>query len=257
MFRHIFIIARYTLLESLRNRLLWLALTIACIAFGLSAFLGDVAITEHTKIQIAVLAAMLRISGVVMLALIVVTTVLREIQDKSLELLLAMDVPRASYYFGKLAGFSIISLFLALMFAALLLVYAEPYAVLWWGISFYCELLLVTCLGLVMLFTFKQIPAAISAVFLFYVAARSMAAVQLMAEHPLVPSTDISQRFINGFVEMLSWVLPSLHQFTRSEWLLYGANNVSELMAVLGQTVVYGVLLSMVALFDFYRRNFA
>ncbi|MBI3188095.1 MAG: ABC transporter permease [Gammaproteobacteria bacterium] len=256
MTRLIFVIARYTLLEALRNRLLWLALTISFIAFGLSAFLGDVAITEHTQIQIAVLAAMLRISGVVMLALIVVTTVLREMQDKSLELLLAMDVPRASYYFGKLAGFAVISFLLALLFSTLLLMYAEPYAVLWWGVSFCCELLLVTCLGLVMLFTFKQIPAAISAVFLFYVAARSMSAVQLMAENPIVRSTDISQQFINGFVEMLSWLLPSLHQFTRSEWLLYGANNVSELMMVLGQTLVYGMLLSMVALFDFYRKNF-
>lgn len=257
MFRHILVIARYTLLESLRNRLLWLALTIAFIAFGLSAFIGDVAITEHKQIQISILAAMLRISGVVMLALIVVTSVLRELHDKSLELLLAMDVPRASFYFGKLAGFAVIGFLLATLFASLLLIYAEPYAVLWWGVSFWCELLLVTCLGLVMLFTFKQIPAAISAVFLFYVAARSMAAIQLMAENPIVHSTDISQQFINGFVEVLSWLLPTLHEFTRSEWLLYGANNIAELMNVLGQTLVYCVLLSAVALVDFYRKNFA
>ena len=255
--KHILIIARYTLLEALRNRLLWLALTIAFIAFGLSAFIGDVAITEHTQIQLSILAAMLRISGVVMLALIVVTSVLRELHDKSLELLLAMDVPRASFYFGKLAGFAVIGFLLALLFAALLLIYAEPYAVLWWGVSFCCELFLVTCLGLVMLFTFKQIPAAISAVFLFYVAARSIAAIQLMAEHPIVTSNDIGQQFIGGFVEVLSWLLPALHEFTRSEWLLYGTNNIAELMNVLGQTLVYGLLLSAVALFDFYRKNFS
>ena len=257
MFRHILVISKYTLLEALRNRLLWLALTIACIAFGLSAFLGEVAITEHTQIQLAILAAMLRISAVVMLALIVVTTVLREMQDKSLELLLAMELPRASYYFGKLAGFAVISLLLALMFSALLLIYAAPTAVLWWGISLCCELLLVTCFGLVMLFTFKQIPAAISAVFLFYVAARSMAAIQLMATNPIVPSNDISQKFMNGFVELLSWLLPSLQHFTRSEWLMYGVGNASELMLVIGQTLVYGTLLSLVALFDFYRKSFS
>ncbi|MDQ1362670.1 MAG: hypothetical protein QG652_530 [Pseudomonadota bacterium] len=255
--KHIPVIAKYTLLEALRNRLLWLAFTIAFIAFGLSAFIGDVAITEHTQIQISILAAMLRISGVVMLALIVVTSVLRELHDKSLELLLAMDVPRANFYFGKLAGFALIGLMLAFLFSSLLLVYAEPYAVLWWGISFCCELLLVTCLGLVMLFTFKQIPAAISAVFLFYVAARSMAAIQLIAENPIVHSTGISQQFINGFVGLLSWLLPTLHEFTRSEWLLYGANNISELMNVLGQTLVYAILLSAVTLVDFYRRNFS
>ena len=257
MHRHILVIAKYTLLEALRNRLLWLALTIACIAFGVSAFIGDVAITEHTQIQMAILSALLRISGVVMLTLIVVTTVLREMQDKSLELLLAMDIPRASYYFGKLLGFAVIGFLLALLFAALLLVYADPVAVLWWSISFCCELLLVTCLGLVMLFTFKQIPAAISAVFLFYVAARSIATVQLLAENPLVPNTDLGQQFIKGFVELLSWLLPTLHQFTRSEWLLYGVGNISELMLVLGQTLIYAMLLSMVALFDFYRKNFA
>ena len=104
MHRHILVIAKYTLLEALRNRLLWLALTIACIAFGVSAFIGDVAITEHTQIQMAILSALLRISGVVMLTLIVVTTVLREMQDKSLELLLAMDIPRASYYFENFSA---------------------------------------------------------------------------------------------------------------------------------------------------------
>jgi ABC-type transport system involved in multi-copper enzyme maturation permease subunit len=256
MLRHILVISKYTLLEALRNRLLWLAFIIAFIAFGLSAFLADVAITEHRSIQLSVLAGMLRISGVVIMALIVVTSVLRELNDKSLELILALDVHRPSYYFGKLAGFAVISVFMVVLFAVFLLWYAAPLDVLWWSISYFCELLIVVCLGLVMLFSFKQIPAAISAVFVFYVAARSMASIQLMAEHPIVRETGVAQQFMNGFVEMLSWLLPSMHQFTRSEWLVYGGS-ASEVLLVIGQTLVYGLLLSAIALFDFYRRNFA
>src|SRR6266850_2897526 len=57
-------LARATLLEAVRNRLLWLAAVVVVIAFGLAQFLNQVAITEAREIQTALLAAPLRVAAV-------------------------------------------------------------------------------------------------------------------------------------------------------------------------------------------------
>ena len=56
-------LARATLLEAVRNRLLLLAVMVVVIAFGLAQFLNQVAITESREIQTALLAAPLRIAS--------------------------------------------------------------------------------------------------------------------------------------------------------------------------------------------------
>ena len=57
-------LARAALLEAVRNRLLWLAVVVVVIAFGLAQFLNQVAITESREIQTALLAAPLRVAAV-------------------------------------------------------------------------------------------------------------------------------------------------------------------------------------------------
>ena len=117
-------------------------------------------------------------------------------------------------------------------------------------------MVLVIALGLVMLFTFRQMPSALTGVFIFYAAARSVSSIYLMAKHPIIPHSGIGQAFMDRFIEALSWLLPDLHRFTRTEWLVYGSADWNMLLPVLAQTLVYTVLLSAIAMFDFYRKNF-
>lgn len=255
--KHIVTIARYTLLEAVGNRLLWLALLLLVSAFGLAEFVGDLALTEQREIQVAILSSLLRVSCMVVLSLLVVTSILRELQDKSLELILSLDISRGSYFFGKLLGFSLIAAILVILSGLLLMLYAQGASVLVWSLSLFCEALIVIALCLVMLFTFRQIPAALSVVFLFYAMARSMASIQLIADNPIMRFQGLGQQFINGFVDLLAWLLPGLHRFARSEWLVYNNGSIDELIAIVAQTGIYLVLLSGVALFDFYRKNFA
>ncbi len=256
MFSKIFTISKFTIIESMRNRLLWLSLLVVAISFGLVEFIGELAITEHRVTQVAVLAAFLRISAVIIVTMFVVSSTLRELQDKTLEMILAMPIPRGSYYLGKLTGFIQVSIIIAIIFSAMLLLYASADQVLIWGISLFFELVLVVALGLVMLFTFNQIPAAITGVFIIYAASRSVTSVYLMSKYPIISHDTISQKFMDGFVELLTWVLPDLHRFTQTEWLAHGTGSFNLLMPVIGQTLIYLALLSAIALFDFYRKNF-
>lgn len=114
-------IARYTLLEALRNRLLWLLLTMALGAVGISGFLNELALTESRELQAALLGAVLRLAAVFLIATFVVTSMVREANDKGLELLMALPLPRAVYLLGKLAGFAALAVLPALLFGALAL----------------------------------------------------------------------------------------------------------------------------------------
>lgn len=256
MFSQILTISRFTIIESLRNRLLLLSFLVIGISFALVEFIGDLAITEHRITQVAILAAFLRMSAVVMLTLFVVSSTVRELHDKTLEMILAMPIRRGSYYLGKLIGFLYIAALVAVFFAALLMLYADAEQVFIWMISLFFELVLVVALSLVMLFTFNQVPSALTAVFIFYGASRIVTSIFLMAKYPIIAHTSMGQQFMDAFIELLTWLLPDLHRFTQTEWLAYNTGDWSILLPLLGQTVIYLVFLSFIALFDFYRKNF-
>jgi ABC-type transport system involved in multi-copper enzyme maturation permease subunit len=240
----------------MRNRLLWLSLLVIAISFALVEFIGDLAITEHRVTQIAVLAAFLRLSAVVIITMFVVSSTVRELQDKTLEMILAMPIQRGTYYLGKLTGFVQVSVVVAVIFTLMLFLYAPAEQVIIWGMSLFLELILVVAFGLVMLFTFKQTPSALTGVFIIYAASRTATSIYLMSKYPIIPHTTIGQKFMDAFVQVLTWLLPDLHRFTQTEWLVYGTGNLSLLLPVLSQTVIYLALLSAIALFDFYRKNF-
>ena len=118
------VIARYTVLEALRNRLLWVVAATLAACLIIAGFLQAVAMTESAQIQAAILAAILRLSAVFIVVSFVVTSMVRETNDKGLELILALPLPRGSYFFGKLAGFTGASVVLALLFGSPLALFA-------------------------------------------------------------------------------------------------------------------------------------
>jgi hypothetical protein len=256
MFAQVLTISRFTIIESLRNRLLLLSFLVIGISFALVEFIGDLAITEHRVTQVAILAAFLRISAVVMLTLFVVSSTVRELQDKTLEMILAMPIRRGNYYLGKLIGYVYIALLVSIIFAVLLLLYADAEQVFIWMISLFLELILVVALSLVMLFTFNQVPSALTAVFIIYGASRIVTSIFLMAKFPIIAHTSMAQKFMDSVVELMTWLLPDLHRFTQTEWLTYNTAEWGVLLPLFGQTLVYLIFLSFIALFDFYRKNF-
>ena len=180
MISQILTISRFTVIESFRNRLLLLSLLVIGISFALVEFIGDLAITEHRVTQVAILAAFLRMSAVVMVTLFVVSSVVRELQDKTLEMILAMPIRRGNYYLGKLIGFFHVAALISVIFALLLFLYADAEQVAIWAISLFFELVLVVALSLVMLFTFNQVPSALTGVFIIYGASRIVTSIYLM-----------------------------------------------------------------------------
>ncbi|HEV7817301.1 MAG TPA: ABC transporter permease [Janthinobacterium sp.] len=246
-------IARYTLLEALRNRLVWLLLLIALAAVGLSGFLGEVALTESRQLQAALLAATLRCAAVFLMIAFVVTSMLREAGDKGLELLLALALPRAAYLLGKLCGFAGLALLPALLFGALCLFFSPAADCALWAVSLLCELWIVAAFSLLCVLSFSQALPALAASSAFYLLARSIGGLQLIGHGPY-NSHAPSQQLINAGIDLVAAVLPRLDQFTRTEWLVYHGG-AAALPAILAQTAIYVGLMTAAALFDFYRKS--
>ncbi len=248
-------IAHYTFLEAMRNRLLWLVLVLVLASYGLAAFVGSVAITETREFQSGFAGATLRAGAVFTLALFVITSMVREFADKGFELVLSLPVHRATYLLGKLGGFALLALLVSALCALPLLLLAPPLPVLLWALSLASELLLVTALSVLCLLTFSHVTLALSAVAAFYLAARSIAAIQLIAHGTLAVQDPLAQTISSALVDGLAFLLPELHRFTSSSWLIYHDAGFADLLPVLGQTAVYLLVLVSAALFDLHRKN--
>ncbi|MEC5160285.1 MULTISPECIES: ABC transporter permease [unclassified Janthinobacterium] len=254
MLRPTLTIAAYTLLEALRNRLLWLLLLAALAGVGLAGFLHELALTEGREVQAALLAAALRLAAVFLVATFVVTSVVREADDKGLDMLLALPMPRAAYLFGKLAGFAALALLPALLFGALSLLFAAPAQSALWGLSLLCELWIVAAFSLLCALSFSQALPALAGVAGFYLLARVIGALQLLG-HGQGGARSHGQRAIGAGLDLVAAVLPALDRYTRTEWLLYGSGDAATLLAIAAHSAIYLALLAAAALFDLYRKS--
>jgi len=248
-------IAQFTLLEALRTRLLWLVLGML-ILLGLgSLFVQHVAITETTRLQTGFLAASARMGVIFVLCLHVASSMVREFNDKGVDLLLSLDLPRAGYFFGKLLGFAGLALIIAAMTRLALAWLAPLSGVALWGMSLACELMLMSVLTLFCIITFVQIMPAVSFVFGFYLLARSIAAVKLLSGSQLLNPNAWTTKLTGWLVDGLATILPDLGRFTQTGWLVNGPEAISVLGFVALQTCVYGLLLVFAGLYDLYRKN--
>jgi ABC-type transport system involved in multi-copper enzyme maturation permease subunit len=247
-------IAVYTLREAVRNRLFGFTLAGMVCLLGLTEFAGALAVTEKLQIQAALVGAGMRLFTVCTVCLFVITSTVREFNDKGFELILSLPLPRASYLLGKCAGFLGLALIIAAAGAALLLLYSPPGAVLLWYLSLACELLILIVLSLLCLFTFGNVTVAYVLVLAFYLLARSMEAIRLVSMSPILDTHTLSQEFMNALVSAIAFVVPELHRFARSEWLIHGAD-WGALPAIGLQTLIYATLLGAAALFDLYRKE--
>lgn len=252
--RFVVTLARITVLEALRERLLWLAALVVITGAALAQFLHQVAITESREIETAVLAALLRMSAAFIVAIVVVSGMAREWNDKITELLLSFPVHRSRYVFGKLLGYAAVCGLLAVVFAVPLALYARSSGVLAWTASLVCELLIVAAVGVFCTLTLTRTLSALAAVAGFYLLSRSMSAIQVIA-HATPEPASLAERLVARAADAIAWMLPALDRMTDTAWLIQVPPAAGALAALAGQSALYVALIGAAALFDLYRKN--
>jgi hypothetical protein len=249
-------IARYTLLEALRTRLAALVLVIVIALLAASFFVQSITVIEGPRFQAGFYAAGMRLACVFVAGLYVLVSMTREFNDKGLDALLALDLPRSHYVLGKLGGFLAIAVLIAVAAALPLAWLAAPAAALQWMVSLGLELAIVAALALFCILTFSQLTLAASFVLAFYLLARSLTAIRLMSAHPLAGADSFAHEAVQFLVEGLALVMPAFDAWTRTAWLVNDPAPWSAIFQLAGQSALYVALLTAAAIFDFYRKNF-
>lgn len=254
--RQIKTLATYVVIEAFRTRFFVIVTLLLFISLGLSLFLGQIAITEIDAVKSSLLATFLRLSAVYIISLFVITSMVHEFNQQTIYLWLSFPLSRGTYLLGKLCGFTLISTLTAFLFGMILLYYAPYLQVGLWTISLCCELFIIITTSLLCVFTFQRIIQALSALLSFYLLARSINVIRLMAQAPLhQDSSTWSTQFINGFVEFIARLIPDFSYFTQTAWLVYDTGDFTVFLTIIGQTTIYGMLLVAMCLFDLYRKN--
>lgn len=248
-------IAKFTLIENVKNHLFALVLLGVVGLFGFTQFIAALAVTETSQIQSAITGTMLRLFSVFIICIFVITSTIREFNDKGLELIISLPVDRYVYLAGKMFGFSLLSVFIAIIMALPLAFTTHISALVLWCFSLICELWILTVLSLLCVITFRNITSALASVMAFYLLARIISTIQLMAGSSILETTGISHKIMNLIIDTIAIILPKLDQFSQTEWLVYGGGD-GAYMPIIVQTIIYVALLFSAACFDLYRKNF-
>jgi ABC-type transport system involved in multi-copper enzyme maturation permease subunit len=249
-------IARFGLLEAVRTRLPLIAAVVVLALFAASYFVREIAIAESTRFQTAFYAATIRYATVFVTTLFVIASVSREFQDKGLEMVLALDLPRAQYVLGRLFGFIAIGGALALLAGIPLLHLAGWEPASQWTVSLAVELAVIAALGIFCVVTFNQLLPAASFVIAFYLLARAIAAIRLISSNPVGGADSLSQQVMAWLIEAIALVVPGLDRWTRTTWLVDEPASWAAIAAIVGQGMIFVVVLGAAAMFDLDRKNF-
>ena len=253
--KQIVIFANLVVREALRTHFFIVILGLLVIGLGLAIFVGQVTIIETNAYQRSLLAAFLRLSGVYIVSLFVITSMVREFNDCSIYLWLSLPLQRSTYLFGKFSGFALIAFLTTVLFGSTLLIYVPYQQLGLWTLSLFCELLIMTAISFLCVLTFHQTVKAFSAVLGFYILARSISAIQLMATGPLFDPNSWVDLLTSSLISLIAMLLPNLEHFTQSEWLVYHTDQLDNLLEISVQTIIYVLLLITMSLFDLYRKN--
>jgi Cu-processing system permease protein len=249
-------ISHYTLVEARRARLLpWFAAALGAV-FALALFASTLAVTESLRMQITFYAAGARFAAVFVVTVHVIGSVTREFNDKGLDTLLALDLPRSHYILGKLTGFLAIGLMIGVIACLPLMAMAPLMAALQWGAALVLELAVVITFSLFCATAFGQFMPSAVVVLAFYVLARSLTAIRLMSANPLSGADLLSYDIGRWVIEGLALIIPALDQWSQTEWLIDVPTSWSNFSLLLLEAVLYVMLLTAAAMVDFHRRNF-
>lgn len=247
-------ITRVVVLEAVRGRVPWLMLLVLLAGVMLSQFAAQVAITESREIANGLLGTWLRLAAVFVVALFVVTSMVRDLNDKGMELVMALAFPRAVYLGGRLSGYAVVAVGCAVGCTLALTPFVPWSQAAVWGTTLALELLIVAALSLLCLLTLSHVTLGMSAVIVFYLLARSIDAIRLIGTNPLSGGNRDVHGVITSMLDALAFVLPDLARFARSEWLIHAGAGASDVLAAAAQAGVYLVLLAGAALFDLQRK---
>ncbi len=251
-------IALNTFRESVRDRILYNLIFFVLLLVGASVFLGELSMSQESKIIIDIGLSSMRIFGVLIAIFIGIGLVYKEIDKRTIYSLLAKPIHRSEFILGKYFGLCLTLLVNSAVMAlgislALLFVKkgADPIQAKIWPAVYliFLELMLVTAISL--MFSSFSSPAlsALMTFFLFVIGTFS-------ADLKLFAAT-VGVGFVKVVCTSLYYILPNLDNFN---FIASAAHGNTPTASMVGAATLYAMLyisaLLAVTVLIFQKRNF-
>jgi hypothetical protein len=256
MGQQVITIARFTMLEALRTRLLRLYLVAFVAVLLISFFVQQLALTESARFQISFFAVGIRLVSIFVLSLYVIGSVIRECNDKGQEIVLAMNLSRSRFVIGKLIGYYGIAIIVGVVASLPLFALSSWESAVAWGLSLVFELWILSTLSLFSALVLTQFAASVGFVLGFYLLSRSMAAIKLIAGAELFDQGEVTHKIMGHVIDGLALVLPRFDLFTQTAWLIQADQVWNSFGTIVVQTMVFAIVLISATIFDMQRKSF-
>lgn len=252
--RTLLAIAGNTFLETIRDRILNAILLFAVVLIGASILLGQLSAGQDTKIIKDLGLAAISFFGVVIAIFVGTSLVHKELDKRTVFIVLTKPVPRAAFLFGKLLGLSttltVLTAAMGVAYLGLLALLHVPLHVgMFQAIGLaWMELLLLTVVT--MLFSTFSTP----------VLCMLYAFAMYLIGHNLGTLADLGKRAgpaLRLFLEVLCQVLPNLALYDIKNQVVYGFSAPAAVVWwTAGYTLAYGGAVFCLAAAIFSRREF-
>ncbi len=255
MFHRIYGVALNTFRESIRDRILIALIVIAMVVMGGAKLVQPVAMGEAEKIIKDLGLSAITLFCVLIAILIGGRIVYREVEKRTIYLILARPVRRAEFILGKYLGLvAVLIVSMAVMTAGFYLVLVITkvpisFNLLWAVVMTAFELILLTAVA-VLFSTFVTPVASAVFTFMIYFIGHSTH----LLKHLAVMSPAPIIKFISMF---LYFVLPNLNNFNIRGEVVYGAPLNSQALLLSGlYSLLYTFTLLLIAVILFNRKDF-
>jgi ABC-type transport system involved in multi-copper enzyme maturation permease subunit len=251
-------ILKYILLTAIRDRLYVGLFIILMAAFGISVMLGESSLVEKTQGTIAYISGSSRMIFAIGMILFSCFYVRKSFENREVEFVLSKPIARYQFILAYLIGFTIVASFIIIPLT-ILLFFIESNAVglIYWSISLFLESLIIITFSLLTALILKSAVSAVLASLGFYIISRMMGFFVLTISIP-EGASDFSSvnRSLHAILKMISMAFPRLDLYAKSEWLIYGMTNISDIYIIAWQSAIYIPLMIFMAFYDFNHKQF-
>ncbi|HBA33679.1 MAG TPA: hypothetical protein DCZ12_06055 [Gammaproteobacteria bacterium] len=241
--------------EAFSSQLLWVLLLLVPLTLGLAELLGTMALTEKTAIKAGFSAGLTRWAALFIACLFTITSIARERDNKLNELLFSLSINRSTFYLSKFAAYGSIGLLIGSALSLTVLLYRPTASTGLWIISLYFELLIMVSFSLMVSVVVNSVIGAASVVLGFYLLARSIEALLLIANSTLEFEYTLANQMITLCLTGISWLLPKLNQFAQIDSVLSSPMDIGKILHNALTALAYVLLTCLMGLIDLSRKR--
>lgn len=249
---------RYILLTARRDKLFAVLIALMLALLGITMALSETVMVENAETHIAMSGGLNRLVLNIGLAVFVCFYVRAMYDNKEVDVMLSRPISRPKFVLSLWAGFAIVAAVLAgvttLMLAALQPATTE--GLLMWGGTLWLEQLVVIAIALFAALAGKSAVSSVLVSFAFYALGRLMAYFVATAQSRMAVDELPMGWVLRYLIEIIAVVFPRLDMFAESEWLVYGAPDLTLLSYPVLQAAIFIPFVLALTIIDFLRKDF-